>query len=266
MCRAWTQETLLGLRRGIPPFGHTASLQPIKFKWNHGCMSNRDSTNNCVHATQSTSHVSDVICSTAPLTSQLVWSHLRDALQPHSKQTPVELPGCDDITLTKSVRRLYFSQRCGGQIWHGHPTSTQLRWLWDELDRRVEAEQPTSARHLWELLQDGWRTIPGDYLMNLIERMPRASEAVIEAKGGCFIKRTLVCWTILSTGLHTGLIKGLSYLMLLDCGFLCDGLGVWIICDNQQDVTLRAFSSILPPTSPPSVANTSLEMQSANVS
>jgi hypothetical protein len=28
--------------------------------------------------------------------------------------------------------------------------------VWDELDRRVTERQPTSAQHMWELLQDCW--------------------------------------------------------------------------------------------------------------
>ena len=64
--------------------------------------------------------------------------------------------------------------------------------VWDELDRRVKAKQPTSAQHLWELLQDCWKTIPGDYLMKLIERMPRVCKAVIKAKGGYFEESKLI--------------------------------------------------------------------------
>ena len=35
--------------------------------------------------------------------------------------------------------------------------------VWDELDRRVKEKQPTSAQHMWELLQDCWKNIPGVY-------------------------------------------------------------------------------------------------------
>ncbi|CAJ0940505.1 unnamed protein product, partial [Ranitomeya imitator] len=56
--------------------------------------------------------------------------------------------------------------------------------VWGELDRRVKAKGPTSAKHLWELLQDCWKTIPSDYLLKLIKRMPRVCKAVIKAKGG----------------------------------------------------------------------------------
>jgi hypothetical protein len=40
------------------------------------------------------------------------------------------------------------------------PQSTDLNpieMVWDELDRRVKEKQPTSALHMWELLQDCWK-------------------------------------------------------------------------------------------------------------
>ncbi|CAJ0954590.1 unnamed protein product [Ranitomeya imitator] len=50
-----------------------------------------------------------------------------------------------------------------------------------ELDRRVKAKGPTSAKHLWELFQDCWKTVSSDYLLKLIKRMPRVCKAVIKA-------------------------------------------------------------------------------------
>ena len=61
-----------------------------------------------------------------------------------------------------------------------------IEMVWDELDHRVKERQPTSAQHMWEILQDCWKSIPGDYLMKLVERMPRVCEAVIKAKSGYF--------------------------------------------------------------------------------
>ena len=66
------------------------------------------------------------------------------------------------------------------------PDLNPIEMVWGELDRRVKAKGPTSAKHLWELLQDCWKTISGDYLLKLIERMPRVCKAVIRAKGGYF--------------------------------------------------------------------------------
>ena len=62
--------------------------------------------------------------------------------------------------------------------------SKPVKMDWDELDRRVKAQQPTSAQHLWELLQNCWKTIPGDYFLTLIDGVPKLCKAVTKAKGG----------------------------------------------------------------------------------
>ena len=72
------------------------------------------------------------------------------------------------------------------------PDLNPFEMIWDELDRRVKEKQPTSAQHMWELLQDYWKSIPGDYLMKLAERMPRVCEAVIKEKGGYFEESNVV--------------------------------------------------------------------------
>ena len=38
--------------------------------------------------------------------------------------------------------------------------------VWDHLDRERNKRQPTS-KELWNVLQEAWRTIPGDYLKKL---------------------------------------------------------------------------------------------------
>jgi hypothetical protein len=58
--------------------------------------------------------------------------------------------------------------------------------VWDELNSRVKKKQPTSTQNMWELLQDCWKSIPGDYLMKLVEIIQRVCKAVIKAKGGYF--------------------------------------------------------------------------------
>ena len=56
---------------------------------------------------------------------------------------------------------------------HNPPTSTQLRWFRMSQTVEVKEKQPTSAQHMWKLLQDCWK------------RMPRVCKAV-KAKGGYF--------------------------------------------------------------------------------
>ena len=40
------------------------------------------------------------------------------------------------------------------------PDLNQIEMVWDESDFRVKEKQPTSAPHMWELLQDYWKSIP----------------------------------------------------------------------------------------------------------
>ena len=40
------------------------------------------------------------------------------------------------------------------------PDLNPIEMVWDELGRRVKEKQPTSAEHMWELLQDCWKIIP----------------------------------------------------------------------------------------------------------
>ncbi|CDQ55964.1 unnamed protein product [Oncorhynchus mykiss] len=42
--------------------------------------------------------------------------------------------------------------------------------VWDELDCRVKEKQPTRAQHMWELLQDCWKSIPGEENAKLSSR------------------------------------------------------------------------------------------------
>jgi transposase len=39
------------------------------------------------------------------------------------------------------------------------PDHNPIEMIWDELERRVKEKQPTSAQHMWELLQDCWKNI-----------------------------------------------------------------------------------------------------------
>jgi hypothetical protein len=66
------------------------------------------------------------------------------------------------------------------------PDLNPIELLWDELDRKVREMQPTSAKHLWECLQNAWESIPQSCLSKLTERMVRVCRAVITAKGGYF--------------------------------------------------------------------------------
>jgi transposase-like protein len=42
------------------------------------------------------------------------------------------------------------------------PDLNPIEMVWDEVDHRVKEKQPTSAQHMWELLQDCWKRIIGE--------------------------------------------------------------------------------------------------------
>ena len=42
------------------------------------------------------------------------------------------------------------------------PDLNPIEMVWDEMDYKVKEKQPTSAQHMWELLQDCWKSIPGE--------------------------------------------------------------------------------------------------------
>ena len=71
------------------------------------------------------------------------------------------------------------------------PNLNPIEKVWDMLDQKLKAKQPTKAQHPWELLQDSWKSIPGDYLMNLIERMLKVCKDVIKAKG-CYFEESKI--------------------------------------------------------------------------
>ena len=51
------------------------------------------------------------------------------------------------------------------------PDLNPVELVWDELDRRVKAKQPTSTTRLWELLQQCWEELSEQYLISIVERM-----------------------------------------------------------------------------------------------
>ena len=48
------------------------------------------------------------------------------------------------------------------------PDLNPIELVWDELDRRAKAKQPTSAVDLWKLLQESWKNISRDSLVKLV--------------------------------------------------------------------------------------------------
>ena len=74
------------------------------------------------------------------------------------------------LTMTQHTSRLcndYFTKESDGVLhqmtWPPQtPDLNQIEMVWDELNRRVKEKQSTSAEHMWELIQDCWKSIPGE--------------------------------------------------------------------------------------------------------
>jgi hypothetical protein len=67
-----------------------------------------------------------------------------------------------------SCVRAFFTKKENNGVLHQmtwppqSPNLNQIEMVWDESDRRVKEKQSTSAQHMWELLQDYWKIIPGE--------------------------------------------------------------------------------------------------------
>lgn len=70
------------------------------------------------------------------------------------------------------------------------PDLNPIELLWEELDRKIRLDCPTSSGDLWEKLQKAWSSLQQEQIDKLIYRMPRVVEAVIAAKGGFSTKKT----------------------------------------------------------------------------
>uniref|UniRef100_A0A8C8D755 Tc1-like transposase DDE domain-containing protein n=1 Tax=Oncorhynchus tshawytscha TaxID=74940 RepID=A0A8C8D755_ONCTS len=89
-------------------------------------------------------------------------------LPPH-RQMFYQLCDLDvDRTTTQHTSRLcngYLTKKGSDGVLHQmtwtpqSPDLNHIEMVWDELDCRVKQKQPTSAQHMWELLQGCWKSI-----------------------------------------------------------------------------------------------------------
>jgi hypothetical protein len=73
--------------------------------------------------------------------------------------------------MTQNTSRLckgYFTKKESDGVLHQltwpsqSPDLNPIEMVRGELDHRVKEKQPKSAQHMWELLQDCWKSIPGE--------------------------------------------------------------------------------------------------------
>ncbi|KAK2575431.1 hypothetical protein KPH14_000807 [Odynerus spinipes] len=63
------------------------------------------------------------------------------------------------------------------------PDLNPIEHLWSEIKRQIGKHKKSNKTQLLQILQEEWNKIPHDYIMRLIESMPRRCSAVIAAKG-----------------------------------------------------------------------------------
>ncbi|XP_071196721.1 uncharacterized protein [Salvelinus alpinus] len=77
-----------------------------------------------------------------------------------------------DTTRTQHTSRLckgYLTKKESDGVLHQmtwppqSPDHNPIEMVWDELDRTVKEKQPTRSQHMWELLQDCWKSIQGAF-------------------------------------------------------------------------------------------------------
>ena len=66
------------------------------------------------------------------------------------------------------------------------PDLNPIELVWEEMDRRIRKQKPSSEVKLLEIVHDVWDNLNAEVLNKLVERMPRLCQAVIKAEGGYF--------------------------------------------------------------------------------
>ena len=63
------------------------------------------------------------------------------------------------------------------------PDLNPIEKSWAELNRLTTQRKPKNEDERFEILKNGWQTIPLEYLHRVIESMPSRCKAVIKSKG-----------------------------------------------------------------------------------
>lgn len=71
------------------------------------------------------------------------------------------------------------------------PDLNPMELLWEELDRNVREQCPSSQQAMWNALEESWNNISQETIDKLIARMPRLVKKVIKCKGGYFDEKSV---------------------------------------------------------------------------
>ncbi|CDQ73230.1 unnamed protein product [Oncorhynchus mykiss] len=126
---------------------------------------------------------------------------------PRRPEAAIATKGASTKTMTQHTSRLckgYLTKESDGVLhqmtWPPQsPDLNPIENVWDEFDRRVKEKQPTCVQHMWELLQDCWKNIPGEAGWE----NARSVQSCHQGKGWLLrrisnIKYTLICLALFS--------------------------------------------------------------------
>ena len=115
----------------------------------------------------------DTVCDLFRIQGTLNQHGYHSILQRYSIPTGLRLVGLsfvfqqDNDPHTSRLCKGYLTKKQSEGVLHQmtwppqSPDLNPIEMIWDELDHRVKEKPPTSAQHMWELLQDCWKSIPG---------------------------------------------------------------------------------------------------------
>jgi transposase len=84
----------------------------------------------------------------------------------------------------KSVQKFFDAKKVRVLEWPSQsPDLNPIENLWEHLDRQLAGRKPSNKADLFKRLQDAWANISLEYIIKLIDSMPRRCQAVIDAKG-----------------------------------------------------------------------------------
>lgn len=84
----------------------------------------------------------------------------------------------------KSVKALMNKKKIRLLEWPSQsPDLNPIEHLWEHLDRQLKDRKPSNQNDLFCKIQEAWKQIKPETLINLVDSMPRRCQAVIDAKG-----------------------------------------------------------------------------------
>lgn len=113
---------------------------------------------------------------------------LKDVMLPHAKQEMARgwifQQDNDPKHTANLVKDFMKSKKIRLLEWPAQsPDLNPIENLWDYVDRQIGDRKPSNAAELMSLIKQAWESISIDYLIKLVDSMPKRCKAVIDANG-----------------------------------------------------------------------------------